>query len=165
MFGSSASHGIHIQFMTQAHALDNWKRIGLLQEARTRFATLYCAMHCLLRQKRALYGTVHGPAFQSFAHDARVALAMKDIENSQFWRAIHRLLRAAFPTRHALKYYDANIPSIDKINYLMKKVDNAFLSSQTILNDEDLFGFMSRLLCDRINKEMSEEYFSDDESR
>ncbi len=36
----------------------------------------------LLRQKRALYAIVHSPAFQTLAHNARVASAMQGIENS-----------------------------------------------------------------------------------
>ncbi len=97
LFESIASHRIYAQFMTQASVLNNGKRIGLLRGARTRFATWFYAMHCLLRQKQALYATVHSPAFKTLAHNARVALAVQDIENSQFWRAICCLMRAAFP--------------------------------------------------------------------
>ena len=75
-FGFGGSHGIHAQFMTQASALNNGKRIGLLRGAGTRFATWFYAMHRLLRQKRALYATVHSPAFQTLAHNTRVALAV-----------------------------------------------------------------------------------------
>ncbi len=97
VFGSSASHRIHEQFMTQASALNNGKRIGLLRGAGTRFATWFYAMHRLLRQNRALYATGHSPAFQTLVHNARVALAVQDIENSQFWRAIYCLMRYVFP--------------------------------------------------------------------
>ncbi len=84
MFGSSASHGIRAQFMTQASALNNGKRIGLLRGAGTRFATWFYAMHRLLRQKRALYATVHSPAFQTLAHNARVALAVQILRTPSF---------------------------------------------------------------------------------
>ncbi len=114
VFGSSASHRIHA-FMTQTSALNNGKRIGLLRVAGTRFATWFYAMHCLLRQKRAHYATVHSPAFQPLAHNARVALAMQDIENSQFWRAVYCLMRAVFPALCAMRYCDANVPAMDKI--------------------------------------------------
>ncbi len=97
LFGSLASHRTHAQFMTQASALNNGKRIGLLKMAGTIFATWFCALHCLLRQKQALYATVHNPAFQTLAPNARVALAVQDMENSQFWKAIYCLMRAAFP--------------------------------------------------------------------
>ncbi len=96
MFGSFASHGIHAQFMMQESALNDGKRIGLLRGARTRFATLFYAVIHLLRQKQALYETVHSPAFETLVHNARVALAEQDIENSQFWRAIYCLIRAVF---------------------------------------------------------------------
>ena len=63
VFESDANHGIHAQFMTQASALNNGKRIGLLRGAGTRFATWFYALHGHLRQKMALYATVHSPAF------------------------------------------------------------------------------------------------------
>ncbi len=82
-------------------------------------------------------------------------------------------MRAVFPALCALRYCDANILAIDKIYYLVKRVDFALLSSQTILNDECLFGSMSSALCDGVNKEMTtvfenleeEDYFSDEDSR
>ncbi len=97
VFGSIASHRIHPQFMTQELALNNEKRIGLLRGARTRFSTWFYAMHGLLRQKWAFYATVHSQSFQTLAQNARVALAVQDIEYSQFWRAINCLMRAVFP--------------------------------------------------------------------
>ncbi len=142
MFGSGASHRIHAQFMTQASALNNGKRIGLLRGAGTRFSTWFYAMHHLLRQKRALFATVYSSAFQTLAHSARVALVVQDIENSQFWRAIHCLMRAVFPALRAMRYCDANVPIIDKTSYLVKRVGYALLRSQPILNDEGLFGPM-----------------------
>ena len=172
VFGSGASHRIHAQFMTQASALNNGKRIGLLRGAGTRFATWFYAMHRLLRQKRALYATVHSPAFQTLAHNARVALAVQDIENSQFWRAIYCLMRAVFPALCAMRYCDANVPAMDKIYYLVKRVDYALLSSQPILNDEELFGPMYGDLCEGVCDELKtvfgeseEEFQIDDELR
>ncbi len=64
-------------------------------------------------------------------------------------------MRAVFPVLCALRYCDANIPVLDKKYYLAKRVDYALLNSQTILNDEGLFGSMSNALCDRVNKETS----------
>ncbi len=74
MFGSDVSHGIHAQFMTQASALNNGKKIGLLRGAGTRFATWFPAMHQLLRQKQVLYATFYSPAFQTLANNTRIAL-------------------------------------------------------------------------------------------
>ncbi len=50
-------------------------------------------MHGLLRQKQALYATGHIPAFQTLEHNARVSLAVQDIQNSQFSRDIYCLKR------------------------------------------------------------------------
>ncbi len=108
------------------------KKISLLRGAGTRFATWFYAMHCLLRQKQALYATVHSTAYQTLVHNARVASAMQDIENSKFWRVLDCLLRAVLPALWGMRYCDANILTMDKIYYLMKRVDHALLSSQSI---------------------------------
>ncbi len=155
MFRSGASQGIHAQFMTQASALNNGKRIGLLRGVGTRFATWFYAMHRLVRQKWTLYATIHSPAFQTLAHNARVALAVQDIENSQFWRAIYCLMRAVFPALCAMRYFNANIPIMDKIYYLVKRVDYALLSSQPNLNDEGMFGPMNGAIFDGVSNELS----------
>ncbi len=67
---------------------------------------------------------------------------------------IYCLMWAEFPALCALRYCDANILAIDKIYYLVKRVDFALLSSQTILNDESLFESMSDALSDGVSKEM-----------
>ncbi len=97
MFGHGASHGIHAHFMTQASALNNGKRTGLLRGVGTRFATWFYALNHLVRQKRALYATAHSPALQSLAHNAGVTLAVQEIEKSKFLRAIYCLMRVVFP--------------------------------------------------------------------
>ncbi len=96
VFGSGASHGIHAQFMIQASHRTMEKGLDYFEELELgfRFATWFYAIYGLLSQKHALYATVHNPTFQTLAHNTRVALAVQDIENSQFWRDIHCLKRA-----------------------------------------------------------------------
>lgn len=89
----------------------------------TRFASWFYAMHLLLKQKQALYATFHGPLFQTLTHNAMVALAVQDIENSQLWKAIYCLMRAVFLAICALKYCDAKIPAMDKVYYFVKRQD------------------------------------------
>mmetsp|Transcript_17415 Transcript_17415/g.36517 ORF Transcript_17415/g.36517 Transcript_17415/m.36517 type:complete len:108 (-) Transcript_17415:982-1305(-) len=81
-------------------------------------------------------------------------------------------MRAVFPALRALRYCYANILAMDKKYYLVKTVDYALLSSQTILNDKSLFESMMGALCNGVSKEMSavfqisedEDYLSDDNS-
>ena len=62
---------------------------------------------------------------------------------------------------------------MDKIYWLVKRVDYALLSSQPILNDAWLFGPMNGALCDQVNNELTtvfgefgeEEFLIDDELR
>ncbi len=62
---------------------------------------------------------------------------------------------AVFPAPCTLQYCDANIPAMDKIYYFVKIVIYSVLSSQTLLNDEGLFGSMSSALYDKVNEAMS----------
>ncbi len=72
-----------------------------------------------------------------------------------------------------MRYCDANIPVMDKIYNLVKMVHYALLSSQTVLNDEGLWGSMINALYNDVSKEMSavfgnseeEDCFSDEELR
>ncbi len=142
--------------MDQAAAINGNRRIGLLRGAGTRFATWFYAMHCLLRQKRALKATIHSPAFSSVAHNSRVALSIQDIEDEKFWKAIYCLLRAVFPALKALRYCDANFPAMDKIFYLANRASDAILKSAMDFDDVDLFGSMEVAEITGIDFEMTE---------
>ncbi len=50
-----------------------------------------------------------------------------------------------------MRYCDANVPTMDKVYYLVKRVEYALLSSQPILNDEELFGPMYGALCEGVS--------------
>ncbi len=91
------------------------------------------------RLKRALKATIHGAACESVAKNARVVLAVEDIEDEVFWKSIFCLLRAVFPALKALRYCDSNVPAMDKIFLLVKRADVAIENSLSMLNDEDLF--------------------------
>lgn len=125
--------------MAQSSSFNEGRKIGLFRGAGTRFATWFYAMHRLLRLKRALKATIHGAAFESVAKNARVVLAVEDIENEVFWKSIFCLLRSVFPALKALRYCDSNVPSMDKIYYLVKRADGALEKSSSMLNDEELF--------------------------
>ncbi len=115
VFGSGANNGIHAQLMTQASAISNERRIGLLRGAGTRSAPWFYALYHLLHQKKALLATVHSPYFTFLARNAKATLEVHDIKSNQFWNAVYFLLRAVFPALRALRYCDANKPAIDKI--------------------------------------------------
>ncbi len=82
-------------------------------------------------------------------------------------------MSVVFPALCAMRYCDANVPAMDKIYYLVKRVDYALLSSQPILNDEELFGLMYGALCEEVSNELStvfgehgiEEFLCDNKSR
>ncbi len=64
-------------------------------------------------------------------------------------------MRAVFPALCAMIYYDANVPTMDMIYYLVKRVYYALLRSQPILTDKELFGPMNGALCDGVSNELS----------
>ncbi len=82
MFRSGANHGILAQFMTQASAMNNGKRSGLLRGTEKRFANWFYALCHPLHQKKALLATVHSHYFTALAHNAKTALAVQDIESN-----------------------------------------------------------------------------------
>ncbi len=45
-----------------------------------------------------------------------------------------------FPILKALRYCDSNIPTMDKILFLVMRADKEIDNSVSMLNDEDLFG-------------------------
>ncbi len=102
----------------------------------------YYSMHQLLSQKRALRATIHSPTFKSYAHNSRVVLAIQDIEDKKFLKAIYCLLRAVSPALIALPYCDANYPAMDKIFYRAHRANDAILNPAMDLDDVDLFGPM-----------------------
>lgn len=75
----------------------------------------------MLCQKKLLKTTVHGAAFTSVLVNNKVELAVKDIDNKVFWKAIYILLRAVFHALKMLRYCDSNIPAMDKIFHLIKR--------------------------------------------
>ncbi len=54
--------------------------------------------------KKALKETVHGAAFDSVAKNVQVVLAVEDVEDEVFWRAVFFLLRTVFPVLRALQF-------------------------------------------------------------
>ncbi len=80
------------------------------------------------------------------------------------------MMRAVFPALCAMRYCDANVPAMDKIYYLVKRVDYALLSSQPMLNDEELFGPLYRATCEGVINELlgevgEKEFLFEDETR
>ncbi len=45
-----------------------------------------------------------------------------------------------FPTLKTMRYCDSNVSAMDKIFYLVKRVDAAINKPSSILNDEELLG-------------------------
>ncbi len=109
-----------------------------------------------LRLKKAVKATLHSAAFESVAKNACVVLAVEDIEDEVFWKGIFCLLRAVFPALKALRYCDSNIPAIDKIFFLVTRVDRAIDNSASMIIDEDLFGSPNSLVLTGCKEELDE---------
>ncbi len=61
-----------------------------------------------------------------------------------------------FPALKAMRYCDSNIPAMNKLYFLVKQKDEAFLDSQKLLDDEDLFGSMKGVFWSNCNQELDE---------
>ena len=69
-----------------------------------------------------------------------VAMAVQDIENPDFWKYLYIILCAVFPALRLLCYCDKSKPAMDKIYYLSHRTTQALQQSESLLNDEALFG-------------------------
>ncbi len=56
----------------------------------------------------------------------------------------------------ALRYCNSNIPTMDKIFFLVKQADDALFDSQLLLDDQDLFGSMRGVVLTDCVEEMDE---------
>jgi hypothetical protein len=73
-----------------------------------------------------------------------VAAAVRDIGDDKFWKCIYIVLHAVFPALCLLRYCDKSTPAMDKIFYLSHKTTIALRKSEEFLNDEALFGEMTK---------------------
>ena len=141
MFGSGSSHGIYALFIAAATKANGGRPIGLLRGASTRFGTMFYAMHRVVRLKSALLATIHDNNFTSLdivRKNDRVRLAVMDLKNEAFWQAMYLVLRNNFPALRALRYCDANVPSMDKLYFLSHRVTKALEMSSEDLNFKSL---------------------------
>ena len=65
---------------------------------------------------------------------------VQDIENPDFWKCLYIILRAVFPALCLLRYCDKSKPAMDKTYYLSHRTTQALVQSESVLNDEALFG-------------------------
>ncbi len=93
-----------------------------------------------------------------------MVLAVEDIEDDVFWRAIFCLLRAVFPALKALQFCNSNHPAMDKIYILVHCADCALKKSSSILDDECLFGSTSRSALTGCDEELDEVFGETNES-
>ena len=84
--------------------------------------------------------TIHGASFSSVTMNSKVTLAVQDIEDEVFWKAIYVLLWAVYPALKALRFCNSNIPAMDKIYYLTRKAEETILKSVQDLDDDKIFG-------------------------
>ena len=120
------------------------RKVGLLRGAGTRMALWFYAMMRLLRLKQPLLATIHQQKFVDLKLNETVAMAVQDIENVDFWKCLYVILRAVFPALRLLRYCDKSKPAMDKIYFLSHRTTQALEQSESVLNDRDLFGQITR---------------------
>ena len=95
---------------------------------------------------------------------ARERLAVINLNNPNFWKALYALCRAVFPAIRALRACDANVPFMNRIYLLTYRTRKAIEKSAEALNDEDLFGSISLDGLEQEQGEVFEEDTDDDSS-
>ncbi len=61
-----------------------------------------------------------------------------------------------FPALKTLRYLDSNVPAMDKIFFLVKRVDAAILILSSMRNDEELFGCQDNCVITGCKEELDE---------
>ena len=92
--------------------------IVLLRGSGNRFATYLYSMMRLVRLQSPLLATIHQAIFSDINLNECFRSSVMDIENKTFWKALYTLLRSVYPAIRALRYYELNVPAIDKIYHL-----------------------------------------------
>ena len=139
IFGSGSTHAAHAQFMFQSAVDNNGKKIGLSRGATSRMASWFYSMSRMLRLRSTLEGTIAQKKFRNLTLNLKERLAVADILNPLFWKAVFTLLRAVFPALRCLRYCDMNTPAMDKIALLAHRTCVALEGLIEALNDRALF--------------------------
>ena len=93
-------------------------------------------MLCL---RNTLEATLAQKKFRELTLNLKQRLAVADILNPLFWKAVFTLLRAVFPALCCLRYCDTNTPVMDKISLLAYRTSVGLDSAIEALNDRALF--------------------------
>ena len=139
VFGSGGTHSCHAQLMTQSACDNGGRAIGPVRGAGTRMASWFYAMIRLLRLRTTFLACINQGKFRTLVLNDKERLAVFDISDPVFWKAMYTLLRAVFPALRCLRYCDGNIPAMDKVYTLTHRTSIAIEKSIDALNDTDMF--------------------------
>ena len=139
IFGSGSTHAAHAQLMLQSAVDNDGKKIGLSRGATSRMASWFYSMMRMLRLRNTLEATIAQKKFRELMLNQKQKLAVADIVNPLFWKAVFTLLRAVFPALRCLRYCDTNTPTMDKIALLAYRTRVALECAIETLNDRALF--------------------------
>ena len=139
VFGSGATHSMHAQLMTQSACDNDGRKIGPVRGAGTRMASWFYAMIRLLHLRTTFLACINQAKFRALVLRPKERLAVFDISNTVFWKAMYTLLRAVFPALWCLRFCDGKIPAMDKVYALTHRTSIAIDKSIDALNNADMF--------------------------
>ena len=140
-------------FIMESALANKGRKVGLLRGATSRFASFFYAMFCSVRLKNVFIRTINHSKFRELNLGETERLAIIDISNEVFWKALYALCKAVFPAIRALRYCDSNTPAMDKIYLLTHRTRLAIEKSAESLNDSSLFGSFN---LDNLEEELAE---------
>ena len=142
--------------MAQSALANKGKHVGLLRGAGTRFATWFYDMIRLLRMRNPLLATIHQEKFRGLELKESARLAVLDIQDTVFWKALYTLLRATYPAIRVLRYCNSNTPAMDKLYCLSSRTSMVIRRSEESFNDTTLFSAL--VACDGLGNKENEVY-------
>ena len=139
VFGSGARHSCHAQLMAQSACENEGRAIGPLRGAGNRMGTWFYAMMRVVCLKDTFLACIKQKIFRDLVLNDKERLAVFDLNEPVFWKAMYTLLRAVFSALRCLRYCDMNTPAMDKVYTLTNRTTVAIQNSMDDLNDTDMF--------------------------
>ena len=93
-----------------------------------------------LRLELPLRDTIHAAKSRCLVLKKTTVLAVQDVENKLFFKAMYFLCQSVFLGLKLLRHCDANWPAMDMIVFLTRRTTIALERSVEALNDLSIFG-------------------------
>ena len=119
----------------------------------------------LLQLEEALIATIRQLKFRDLSLNDRDRLAVFDVKDEVFWKAMYTLTRAVFPGLILLCTADSNTPGMDRLEYYKHRTSVAIMRSVKLFEDETMFESLNEKEVSGLLREENQVFGSVEEER